>query len=709
MARLLRLLEEGVPEEAILVLAPHRPLAEPYFRALRPAEPSDLAGQFDQPESSIVTIAGLAQRAVRRFWSIVAGPAGFANPRAAPVFINHETAQYVMALVVRPLLAQGYFESVAVGQGRLPSQILDNLNRAAGAGFPYTEIARRLKAAWTGDPSQLRAFDSLQECAIRFRQFCLAHNLLDFSLLLEVFASRLWPDPQVQDLLGSQFQHLIADNLEEDVAVTHDILRSWLPRFASALLIYDQEAGYRTLLGADPETAYGLKDACDASVTLEESFVIGPEVGRFVESLFSLTPERQPPSPSDRGEIREVVETHYEVRLTPPASRIKLHATRITYLSRFFPQMLDWAAAQAAELVHQSGIAPGEIAVLAPSLGDALLFSLTERLEREGVPARSFRPSRPLRDDPAVPCLLALAGLAHPGWYSGAGALAPTRFDLAYALVQAIEGMDLVRAQLLAEIVYRLRSGSPILTPFEAIRPDMQERITYALGGSYQTLWEWLEIYRSGEMLDLDEFWRKLLEEVLLQPGFRFAGSPAARRAAENLIDSARNFRLAVASPPQAQPARAGRGATPAQATRSIYPGERPLGLEFTQLIQEGIAPAQYLRGWQEPEEEAVLIAPAYTFLFANRPVDVQIWLDVGSRAWGERLFQPLTHPYVLARGWPEGRPWTDQDEVETGERSLYRLALGLARRCRRSIFTGASQLSERGYPQEGPLWRSHL
>ncbi len=54
------------------------------------------------------------------------------------------------------------------------------------------------------------------------------------------------------------------------------------------------------------------------------------------------------------------------------------------------------------------------------------------------------------------------------------------------------------------------------------------------------------------------------------------------------------------------------------------------------------------------------MLAPAYTFLMSNRPVDYQFWLDVGSRGWFERLYQPLTHPYVLSREWPAGQSWTD-------------------------------------------------
>jgi hypothetical protein len=95
---------------------------------------------------------------------------------------------------------------------------------------------------------------------------------------------------------------------------------------------------------------------------------------------------------------------------------------------------------------------------------------------------------------------------------------------------------------------------------------------------------------------------------------------------------------------------------------------------------------------------------PAYTFLMMNQPVTVQFWLDAGSGAWFERIYQPLTHPYVLRREWPEGKTWADDDEVRVREEALSRLVVGLLRRCRRRVYLAACDLNERGYEQQGPL-----
>ena len=107
--------------------------------------------------------------------------------------------------------------------------------------------------------------------------------------------------------------------------------------------------------------------------------------------------------------------------------------------------MLDWVAGQVNQLVNEQGVPAADIVILAPFMSDALRYSLSERLSGYDLPVQSHRPSRALREEPAAQSLLTLAAISHPGW-----GIVPARFDLAYALLQAIDGMDLVRAQLLA-------------------------------------------------------------------------------------------------------------------------------------------------------------------------------------------------------------------------------------------------------------------
>jgi hypothetical protein len=649
VARLRHLLESGVPAISILVLVPQRTLAAPYYDAL---QSPDLvpAGRVD-----ILTLDGLARRTLELFWPLVAAGAGFAHPERLPIFLTIETAQYFMARLIEPLLAQGYFDAVTIPKGRLISQILDNLNKAALTGTPHVEVAARLKAAWGGESSQHLVYDQAQRCAEAFRDYCLGHNLLDFSLQIELFREYIWPASTSHYYLLGRYRHLLVDNLEEDIPATHDLLREWLPWCDSALLIYDRDAGYRLFLGADPHGAAALGQQCRQQLSLEESLLAPPPVQALACQIGqSLRREVEPP----RGDMRQALEFRH---------------------SRFYPQMLDWVADEIFELVERKGCAPGDIVVLAPFLSDALRFSLLNRLERLNIPARSHRPSRALREEPAVRCLLTLARLAHPQWD-----MAPAPFDVAQALSLSIEQLDLVRARLLTDITYSLTPQRPTFSSFARIKADVQERITYLLGGRFDDLRRWLEEYRAGDVVPLDYFFSRLFGELLSGAGYGFHKDLDAGRMTANLIESARKFREVVEGNAAGEDADA-------------------LGKEYVRMVEEGVLAAQYVRSWRV-EEDAVLLAPAYTYLISNRPVDYQFWLNVGSTGWWERIYQPLTHPYVLSRSWPPGRTWTDEDEFEAERATLYRLVLGLARRCRKKIYLGISDLSEEGYEQKGPL-----
>ena len=115
---------------------------------------------------------------------------------------------------------------------------------------------------------------------------------------------------------------------------------------------------------------------------------------------------------------------------------------------------------------------------------------------------------------------------------------------------------------------------------------------------------------------------------------------------------------------------------------------------------------AQYIQSWDSDFSDAVLLSPAYTFLMSNRPVDIQFWLDIGSPSWYQRLDQPLTHPYVLSRGWEPGEQWDSEDELAASYQSLKRLSLGLLNRCRKKVYLGMSELDVRGYENRGLLIR---
>ncbi|MBV6394637.1 MAG: hypothetical protein HFACDABA_00203 [Anaerolineales bacterium] len=668
--RALRLLTSSLPAESILILTPQRSLQAPYEDAI-------LQSGYSGGQVTFATVGGLARRMCDLFWPLAAERAGFKSPDQPPVFLTLETAQYYMAHLVRPKLDEGYFASVTIDRNRLYSQIIDNLNKAALIGFDHREIAERLAASENGDPEQHRIHADAQACANLFREYCLEHNLLDYSLQFEIFTNILWDDPLVRDYLTQTHRHLIYDNVEEDPPRAHDILREWIPNLDSALLIFDEGGGFRRFLSADPVTGEALGQICEEEARLDNSFVMSEEVARLETQLTeAINPALTPfPSPEVRERGAEGGVRAYDFLLT-----------------RFYPELLDEIAKEIQRLVSEENISPEEIVILAPYLSDSLRFSLMHRLEQAEIPVRSHRPSRSLRDEPASHALLTLASLAHPGWH-----IHPARFDVAYAFLFSL-GTDLVRAQLLSEIVYRQKDMR--LSPFEEIQPDMQERVTYALGERYASLRQWLELYRESEPLPLDHFLRKIFGEILSQPGFGFHQNLDAVRVAASLIESVEKFRNSIEQ----------------TFDNSIFDHRNSniessniaaLGKEYLTMLQDGVIAASYLEAWNPQQDNAVLVAPAHSFLMMNRPATIQFWLDVGSSGWHDRLAQPLTHPYVLSREWNPSREWTDADEVQSAKEALARLVSGLLYRCRSRVYLGLSELGESGFEQRGDLLRA--
>jgi hypothetical protein len=655
--RMLALVGDGYPPERLLVLAPQRTLLAPYADALRSPEVR-AGGMVD-----LLTVNGLAQRLIDLFWPLIASDAGFAHPDRLPTFLTVETAQYYMAHLVRPLLDEGYFESVSIDRNRLYGQVLDNLNKAAVAGFACTEIGERLSEAWKGESAQRRVYQDAQECATRFRLYCLEHNLLDFSLQMELLAGPLGQNPYVREYLTRRYSGLIYDNVEEDTPLAHDWVAGWLPGLDFSLIIQDWDAGYRRFLGADPEDAQRLCLPGMRPFTLQRSFVTPPGLqGLAAELGARFTRPELHPQPEPAGDPWQI--------------RDAFHICS----AHFHPAMVEQVAEEVARLVHEEGLPPREIAILPPYLSDAERFSLVSSLANRGIPVRTHRPSRGLREEPAVRCLITLAKLAHPQWN-----LVPRREEVTLALMQAIEGLDLVRGYLLSHNVFHPRTPPGWeVTGFDGIDRAIRERITYQAGERYQRLNRWLSGWQAGPEVELDVFFSQLFGEVLSQAGYGFFRSPDAGAAAATLIESIRKFRWEVG------PALAEEG--------------KPLAPEYIQTVEDGVISAQYLRRWRPEPQEAVYIAPAHTFLMNNRPVEIQFWLDAGSRGWWERLNQPLTQPYVLSRAWQRGAIWTDLDEFEANQEGLYRLCLGLIRRCRGGIYLAFSELGLQGFDQRGPL-----
>jgi hypothetical protein len=648
--RLKFLIESGVQAEHILILAPQRSLTIPYQDLL--IDPSFPQGGLP----TVITMGGLAQRMIDLFWPIVAHAAGFARPQDPPVFLTMESAQYFLDLLIEPVLAKGYFANLVISRPRLCSQILDGLNKTALTGTAYDSFSSRLKDAWIGESSQQIAYDQAQEVASLFRQYCKQNNLLDYSLQMELFTQYLWPSFLIQKYLKRRYSHLIFDNIEEDCPIVHDIIKTWLPEFHSALLIFDENAGIRTFLGADPASAYDLKNFCDERRTFSDSFVESQNLMLFEHLLCSEI------SHEKNGDITS--EAFSDIKMA-------------TY--RFVPEMVQAVTSEVCNCIKNEGYEAEDVAIVAPYMNDSLRFALMTSLQQAGIPTQSHRPSRSLRDEPATNCMLTYAKIAHPQWR-----MKPSRFDIRTAYMQTLTNGDLVRADLLAQICQPRSNEKLTIGSFQKIIPQMQDRITFSIGNRYETLREWLLDYEKHPVNELDVFISLLFGEVLSQPGFGFHDSYGSASVIAKLTESIQKFRKVISRCPQAENFDASR--------------------EYIRMVEKGILAASYLEHQDTTPVRGVTLAPAHSFLLQNRSVKMQFWLDVSSLGWSKRPNQPLTHPYVLSRHWQPGDKWTDAHELAASRKALLNVVTGLTRRCRQNIVLCSLAMNERGTEERGLL-----
>ena len=650
--RLKYLLQSGTAGHEILLLFPQRNLGLDYINAL------DLLDFSGSSKPVFATFGGLARRGIELFWPLILDYFPEFSGGSSPVFLTLESSLYFMSKLVEPLIIEeGYFTSVTIQRNRLYSQIIDNLNKSAVHGFSHSEISERLLSSWIGDQSQALVYNHAQHSANIFREYCYNNNLLDFSLQVELFSKSLRNIPLIQEHYQSQYKHLIYDNSEEDIPVCHDFVISLLQGLDSALIIYDEDAGYRSFLGASPSNAKSLAEYCDNHIIFTENFTISENLSMFSSQLSTalVSPTK---SKSYEGNPRN-------------------NAISVNYRSTH-PQMVSSVAEDIMSLLN-SGTPPNEIVILAPFLSDSLRFMFTTELDKYGISSSTHRPSRALRDEPVTHCLLTLAALAHPQWN-----IHPSAHDLTFALLQSIQDLDLTRAYILSRQAIKNKNTGIGLCDFENLPPSFQERITFYFGSRYQELIRWLNNYSNQPPLSLDHFLIHLFGEILSQPGFGFHDNVSMALITNQIIQSIRKFRLSAGEVQRFN--------------------TDQLGSEYYRMVKTGVLANQYLHFWTQAPEESVYLAPAYTFLLKNRPVNYQFWLDVGSRGWYERIYQPLTNPHVLHRNWQLGNPWTDVEEQNLNLENLTCLTTGLIRRCRKGIFLCLTETDEHGYDQKGLL-----
>lgn len=680
LAQRIRVLRRaGVPAHAVLVLIQQRDRCRLFSRHLMENSGGVPAPAQSPSTADFLTYNGLASRAVRLFWPVVAGAAGFSRPHHPPVFLTYETAQYLMGQIIAPRLARGYFEGLSMRPQRVLSQLLDNLNKAAVNGYPIDTVGDRLRRAWTGDAYRVVYLEQAQECADAFRTHCLRQGLVDFSMVVELLDRHLVCRDDFWVYLSGRYRHLLVDQLEETVPVAQDLIRRFLPACDSSCLFYDPRGGYRVFMGIDAAGALDLAAACTVTVELPEPPDTGPTaLARALERRIggAAGPPKDGAGPAATAAV---------------AGRIACHHRA---------DMIAQVAAEVVRLVGD-GVPAGEIAVVAPHADGVLRHLLGRELSGAQIPFSASRRFAALREEPVARLGLTLASLAHPDWQAP-----PHPWDVTHALAY-VTGLDAVRAALACRHLYDGQTGRLLEAGRLADRET--DRIGAGALARIAAVIAWIETCRASVARPpLDHFLRRLFGEVVSRP----KTTPDEASAYARLVTAAARFHEAAPAMGLSGP-QTGRqfaqmvwdgvvAAAPVESARHEEP-----------VLPEGRAASGDPHGAAETATGAaeagavLLVAPVYTYLLQPRRARYQFWLDVGSMRWWEPPHQPLTNPHVLSRSWPPGDRWTDAVDYETRNRTLRRLVHGLCRRCTEAVYLCSSEVEESGEPQDSPLLRA--
>jgi hypothetical protein len=641
-----RLIEEyhqlvagGTRTDHILVLVMSLPQGRKWRRAL--ALP--VTGPIQ-----VLTFWGFVQRELLRFWRLALLRLGEGERVIQPVFLNAESAHYLMTMLVDEARDAGRFADMVATSSRIALQILNNLNQAAIHGLDLEDATTRLLIACSGDARRMSAIRDALEVGRSFRQQCLQTRCLDYSLTVDVYCRYLLPEPGYRSALLDTYRHLIVDNLEEAVPAQLDLIAALLPSIRSGCLAFDPSGGHTRGFGADPEQASDrILPLCQVE-QLDALYGCSEQAARLADVLYDSIRSgtgRPTPAGASAGATNRVIEDR-------------------TISPDFRAEMISGLGQGIIDLLAQ-GKPPGSIAVIAPVIDSVLEYTLTRQLTEDGYRLQNLSRRRLLSDEPYARLMVGIAALARPG----AGWPVNTS-SLAYCF-RTVLGLDPVRSALLVNHCFR--DGSPCLPDLD--ESGLRARLGFSAGDRYD---RFRQLVAGLQQVDeADNLFQRIFSEVLAP----FATRPEDIATSRQVIDTAIKFARAHRHLPKLQ--------------------EHSLVHGFLQLITQGTVAAEVFQN-QEPDPEAVILTTPLGLFQSGLSFDHQFWVDCSDASWFLKDYRELSNPEVMRQDWDGA--WNDAVEQEIIRRGAALKVRGLLYRCRGRVTIVQSDYNGLGYEQQGPL-----
>lgn len=627
----------------------------------------------------VKTPLGFFQDEVVLFWPLLVQVLGLKGQ--FPVRLRPETEQELATKLWRSHLHESIIRASGVNEYRLVRRILDILQLAALAGVESATIGEIIAQAIQEDGTMRFVEPDLVEMLLtNWKDWCLQRGFLTYGIICGLYRQHLLEHPEYQQRLLKRYQGLIADDVGDYPAIARDVFEVFLAANIPSAFTYNPDSNIRWGLGADPDYLQELAAQSHTEI---------------------LTP-RTVASP------REILTTPMLDILRESIMLYSLpsHVQSIQTTSR--SQLLRTTAEHIIHSVKTKGIAPRDIAIIAPGLDAIARYTLTEILLKQDIPVQPLNDQRPLIANPAIRGLLTLLALVYPGLgrLIDRDTVAEMLVSLSYVQKNTIisasppenteqsepnqrPSIDPVRAGLIADHCFQPHPDTPSLLPITSF--DRWDRLGYAAASSYNVILSWIENQR-----------QQYENKALLNPVF--------------LIDRAiQDFLWNGSNLPYAQLAALRELLETAQHYWEIdtrlqqYAGKDNLRndstlIEFIQLLRRGTITANpYPIRPIGRTANAVTLASIFQYRSQRRAHRYHYWLDASSPLWAKGGAATLFGATFFLQN-RLGQPWTTEDEARTESLRVQTIITDLLARVEEQIYLCHSELAVNGQEQIGPL-----
>ncbi len=608
----------------------------------------------------VTSYNAFVRKSIALFWPLFATAAGF-NINGKPHFLDIDTEQIIISRFVEKRINEGKLSALSGTLSRICNQIVIAMHKCAAAMLPFGEYSERMKASWQGDKSFRTVFDAVQECGFEFTDYCRKNNLLDYSLQLEVFNTYILPNKIFRKWVSDQRFDFVFENVEEEVPAAHHFVREMADSFRSLLLICDSDAGYRSFMGGDPESAASLPGICNRNFVFSRSFTQSCDM----EALENV--------------IKNPKLTNEELGGNPRKAFAVVP-------DRQFAKMIKSAVSDVSELINNKGVDPQRIVILSPLVSDLLYTEMERGLKENGIMTWLNRPSRPLINEKVTRSLIMLASLVVPEF-----GIEVKPLDIVQMLLAFVSDVDPLRTQLYVGGAYKHEINDKGRTlyrikAFNDLPESLKQRIPEEMGHRFEKVRTWIENEKKKPGITPDKTVYDFFCDILNAEGF--ACNEETVLSVCKILESMRRFSELLN----------------AISSNGGADDNMPSWADFFRSVSFGAVKASFHEEIYTQPVDAVLISLTSSYLSADRHDDYQIWLNIASPRWRDRINGELTNDIVLSRNRQPGAVWDARTIEYYNDVHMNHQVSGLLRRCRKGVLAYSCDMDESGRAMRGKL-----